>query len=206
MIPKRPDRGSRSAEHSAILNECLGHMDALYRTALRMTRNQADAEDLVQDTYLRATRSIGRYREGAGIRAWLFRILTNAYIDRYRRRQREPETVELVDEGGLYDRFLESRQGESAGDGPVTEADLEDFLRKFVGDEVKAALEALPSSFRLVLILRDVESFSYREIAEIVGVPVGTVMSRLFRARKALQQSLARYAAGHGYSPRPSRS
>jgi RNA polymerase sigma-70 factor (ECF subfamily) len=185
-------------------------MDAIYRAALRMTGNKADAEDLVQDTYLKATRSVDRYHEGAGTRAWLFRILTNAYIDRYRQRMRAPEMVELTDEPGLYDLFLESRNpfpdpsgGESAVGASWNDAELETFLRTFVGDEVKAAVESLPPAFRLVVILRDIEGFSYREIADMLGVPVGTVMSRLFRARRALQARLAQYARSHGYKGRP---
>lgn len=199
MALRRPTPGPRLPEHAAILEECLGHMDAIFRTALRMTRDPMDAEDLVQDTYLKATRSVSRYREGAGTRAWLFRILTNAFIDRYRQRKRSPELVELSDEGNLYDTFLESHQ-EATPDAPWTVAELDAFLRNFVGDEVKAALERLPPAFRLIVILRDVEGFSYREIAEIVGVPVGTVMSRLFRGRKAMQERLGAYARSHGYS------
>lgn len=192
----------RPPEQAAVLDEALGHMDALYRAALRMTRDPVEAEDLVQDTYLKAVRSAGRYREGAGVRAWMFRILTNAYIDRYRRRMRTPETVELTESGGIYDAFLESRE-ERAPDAPWTDAELDVFLWRFVGDEVKAALESLPPAFRLVVILRDVEGFSYREIADILGVPVGTVMSRLFRARRALQERLAAHARSHGFSGKP---
>lgn len=202
MARRRTTPGPRSPEHAAILEECLGHMHPLYRAALRMTRNTADAEDLVQDAYLKATRSVDRYREGSGTRAWMFRILTNAYIDRYRQRMRAPEMVELTEEGGLYDLFLESRPAEEVDAGVWRDEDLEDFLHKSVGDEVKAALESLPPAFRLVLILRDLEGFSYREIAEMTGVPAGTVMSRLFRARRGLQERLARYARRHGYTGR----
>jgi RNA polymerase sigma-70 factor (ECF subfamily) len=180
-------------------------MDALYRAALRMTGNPADAEDLVQDTYLKATRSVDSYHEGAGTRAWLFRILTNAYIDRYRRRLRTPETVELAEERGLYDLFLESRDEPGqplSASGRWSDEELDAFLGKFVGDEVKAALESIPPAFRVVVILRDVEGFSYREIADMLGVPVGTVMSRLFRGRQALQARLAEYARSHGYLKR----
>ncbi|MFN2432336.1 MAG: sigma-70 family RNA polymerase sigma factor [Gemmatimonadota bacterium] len=206
MTRRRSEPGPSSPEHAAVLEECLLHMDALYRSALRMTRNPQDAEDLVQDTYLKATRSVDRYRETAGVRAWLFRILTNAWIDRYRSRRRTPETVELTEEGGLYDLFLEGR-GEASAPAPTagsaadwTDAELEDFLRKSVGDEVKVAIESLPPGFRLAFLLRDVEGFSYREIAEITGVPIGTVMSRLHRARQALQERLARHARTHGDS------
>jgi RNA polymerase sigma-70 factor (ECF subfamily) len=179
-------------------------MDVLYRAALRMTGNADDADDLVQDTYLKATRSVDRYheQESAGARAWLFRILTNSYIDRYRQRMRAPEMVELTEDRGLYDLFLESREpvaADASGSTGWTDAELESFLRKFVGDEVKAALESLPPAFRLVVILRDVEGFSYREIADMLGVPVGTVMSRLFRGRRLLQARLGAYATSHGY-------
>lgn len=204
MPRRRAQPGPRLPEHAAVLEESLRHMDALYRTALRMTGNAADAEDLVQDTYLKATRSIDRYHEheSAGPRAWLFRILTNAYIDRYRQRMRAPETVELTDDRGLYDLFLESREPPSdddSGSAGWSDAELGSFLRRFVGDEVKAALDSLPPAFRLVVILRDVEGFSYREIADMLGVPVGTVMSRLFRGRRLLQARLGAYAASHGY-------
>jgi RNA polymerase sigma-70 factor (ECF subfamily) len=202
-MPARPDEPTPGVpSRAAVLEEALTHMDALYRTALRMTGEPADAEDLVQDTYLKVTRSAHRYREGAGVRAWLFRILTNAYIDRYRRRQRAPDTIELTESGGLYNLFLESLSG---GDPPAaaargwTEPELRAFLRNVVGDEVKAALESLPPAFRIAVILRDVEGFSYREIADMLGVPVGTVMSRIFRGRKALQERLAAYARTHGY-------
>lgn len=200
MPGKRPDPGERSREEAALLEECLGHMDALYRAALRMTRDPAEAEDLVQDTYLKAVRSIGSYRESAGTRPWLFRILTNAYIDRYRQRMRAPETLELTEAGGLYELFLEERRAGEAEPAPWTEAELDAFLTKVVGDEVKEALEALPAPFRLVVVLRDVEGFSYREIADIVGVPLGTVMSRLSRGRRSLQERLASYAGSRGYA------
>ncbi|MBA2565524.1 MAG: sigma-70 family RNA polymerase sigma factor [Gemmatimonadetes bacterium] len=205
-MPPLRDRGPRSPEQAAVLQESLRHMDALYRAALRMTRDPVDAEDLVQTTYLKAIRSVASYREEAGMKAWLFRILTNAYIDRYRQQRRTPETVELDEaaEPGLYDLFLEGgNQPEDAGRriaGGWSERELDEFLRAFVGDEVKSALDELPPTFRLVLILREVEGFSYNEIAEITGVPVGTVMSRLFRARRAVQARLAAYARGHGYA------
>lgn len=182
-----------------MLDECLRQLDAVWRTARRMTGNDQDAEDLVQDTFLKATRSVHRYREGAGVRAWLFRILTNAYIDRYRRARREPDVVPLTETGGLVDAFLEARD-EPRAEVPRDLAALGEFLRTQVGDEVRAAVEALPPDFRLVLLLRDVEGLSYREIAEALGVPVGTVMSRLFRARRALQARLAAHARAHGWS------
>ena len=166
--------------------------------ALRMTRNQADAEDLVQETYLRGFRSFHTFEQGTNLRAWLFRILTNAYIDRYRKARRSPVPVELEEEGrtGLYDRVLET-PGEEAP--PAFDlSDLEDYLGRFVGDEVKHAVDGLPEIFRTAIALRDMEGFSYQEIADMLEIPIGTVMSRLFRGRKMLQQLLFSYAVEQG--------
>ncbi|HKY59592.1 MAG TPA: sigma-70 family RNA polymerase sigma factor [Gemmatimonadota bacterium] len=179
--------------------ECVSHLDALFGAALRMTGDRQDAEDLVQDTYVKAIRNLHRYREGGSCKAWLFRILTNAYIDRYRKARRSPIPVELDEEGrtGLYDRLLDA-PGEDAA--PALElADLNDFLDRFVGDEVKRSVEGLPEIFRTVIVLRDMEGFSYQEIADILEIPIGTVMSRLFRGRRLLQESLRDYAVRQGY-------
>jgi RNA polymerase sigma-70 factor (ECF subfamily) len=199
MATSGSDPPRRPPEQQAVLDECLRQLDAVWRTARRMTGNEQDAEDLVQETYLKATRSVHRYREGAGVRAWLFRILTNAYIDRYRRSRREPDQVPLAETGGLYDLFLEAR-GEAREEAPRDLAALGEFLHGHVGDEVRAAVESLPPDFRLVLVLRDVEGLSYREISETLGIPIGTVMSRLFRARRALQSRLAAHARAHGWT------
>jgi RNA polymerase sigma-70 factor (ECF subfamily) len=166
------------------------HMDALYAAALRMTRNSADAEDLVQETYLRAYRGFKGFEEGTNLRAWLYRIQTNAFINSYRAKQRRPIEEDL---GEIEDLYLYKRLGS------VTTSELgksaEDALMDFTTDgEVKAALEGLPESFRLPVLLADVEGFSYKEIAEILDVPIGTVMSRLHRGRKALQKALWEFA------------
>jgi RNA polymerase sigma-70 factor, ECF subfamily len=162
------------------------HIDALYRTALRMTRNAADAEDLVQEAYLRAFRSLHQFTEGTNLRAWLFRILTNTYINDYRRRQRRPASASLdgIEEFYLYDHLIDSRVQ------PEDERPEDVVLQQLTVDNVTRSIEELPEEFRQVVLLADVEGFAYREIAEIVGIPVGTVMSRLFRARRRLQRQL----------------
>jgi RNA polymerase sigma-70 factor, ECF subfamily len=156
----------------------------LYGAALRMTRNPTDAEDLVQDTYLRAFRGFAGFKEGTNLKAWLYRILTNSFINTYRKKQRQPQTVEGpddMDEWYLFDK-LGGRNVELSAETEV--------LDKIPDEAVKAALESLPENFRLPVLLADVEGFSYKEIAEIMDTPIGTVMSRLHRGRKALQKAL----------------
>jgi RNA polymerase sigma-70 factor, ECF subfamily len=156
----------------------------LYAAALRMTRNPADAEDLVQDTYLRAFRGFSGFKEGTNLKAWLYRILTNSFINTYRKKQRQPQTVEGpddLDEWYLFDK-LGGRNVELSAETEV--------LDKIPDEAVKGALESLPENFRLPVLLADVEGFSYKEIAEIMDTPIGTVMSRLHRGRKALQKAL----------------
>lgn len=192
---------SDSGRRRRLREECLAHIDALYGAALRMTRNEQDAEDLVQETYLKAVRNLHRYREEAGCRAWLFRILTNTYIDQYRKRQRTPIRVEFDDEGGtgIYDRIVDSFPGSGDAALPHSVDDLESFLHRFVADEVKAAIDDLPEIFRELVVLRDIEGFSYKECAEMLEIPIGTVMSRLHRGRKLLQERLWSYAVRRGY-------
>lgn len=173
--------------------EALSFLDALYRTALRMTRSEADAEDLVQETYIRAFRFREQFTPGTNLKAWLFRILTNTFINTYRRRQAQPEFTELedVDEFSLYKRMSDLRASSASGD-PETE-----FLSGLVDSEVKDALVELPEKFRQVVLL-DVEGFSYKEIAEMLDIPIGTVMSRLHRGRKFLQKRLLDLAQQRG--------
>jgi len=158
-------------------------LPSLYSAALRMTRNPADAEDLVQETYLRAFRGFGGFEEGTNLRAWMYRILTNTFINAYRKRQREPVTVpdEDVEDWYLYDKL-----GEAGIEASAESAVLE----RLPDEDVQRALEALPDGFRLAVLLADVEGFSYKEIAQIMGIPIGTVMSRLHRGRKALEKAL----------------
>jgi RNA polymerase sigma-70 factor, ECF subfamily len=177
----------------AFETEALSYIDALYRTALRMTRSEADAEDLVQETYIRALRFREQFTPGTNLKAWLFRILTNTFINSYRKRSRAPETTELddVDEFSLYRRMSDDRAASSSPD-PERE-----FLDGIVSGEVKDALADLPEKFRTTVLL-DVEGFSYKEIAEMLGVPIGTVMSRLHRGRKFLQRRLYDLARERG--------
>ena len=174
------------------------HMGALYNAALRMTRNPADAEDLVQETYLKAYRGFGSFEEGTNLRAWLYRILTNSYINTYRAKQRRPDESELDE---VEDHYLYRRLGglEAARANRSAEDELMDW---FSEAEVKAAVEDLPENFRLPVILADVEGFSYKEIAEILDIPMGTVMSRLHRGRKGLQKRLYEFAVARGLADR----
>jgi RNA polymerase sigma-70 factor (ECF subfamily) len=163
--------------------EVLPLLPNLYSAALRMTRNPTDAEDLVQETYLRAYRGFSGFEEGTNLRAWMYRILTNTFINSYRKKQREPVTVQ---EDDLDEWYLFDRLGES-GVEPSAEAEV---IRSMPDEDVQKALEALPEGFRLAVLLADVEGFSYKEIAEILGIPIGTVMSRLHRGRRALEKAL----------------
>ncbi|MCL5048641.1 MAG: sigma-70 family RNA polymerase sigma factor [Firmicutes bacterium] len=169
------------------------YMPSLYSAAMRMTRNPADAEDLVQETYLKAYRAFGSFQEGTNLKAWLYRILTNSYINIYRAKMRSPEIDDLedVEDFYLYHRLKQDQTvfGKSAED---------EALDLFTDDEVKEALESLPENFRIPVILADVEGFSYKEIADIMETPVGTIMSRLHRGRKALQKALSQYGLEKG--------
>ena len=168
-------------------------LPSLYGAAMRMTRNRSDAEDLVQETYLRAYRGFAGFQEGTNLKAWLYRILTNSYINTYRKKQREPQIVdgpEDVDEWYLYDRL----GGRSVEDSAETTV-----LDTIPDQAVKDAVESLPERFRLPVLLADVEGFSYKEIAEIMDTPIGTVMSRLHRGRKALEKALWETAKERGF-------
>jgi RNA polymerase sigma-70 factor (ECF subfamily) len=169
-------------------------MPALYTAALRMTRNAADAEDLVQETYLKAYRGFNTFQDGTNLKAWLYRILTNTYINSYRAAKRRPEIADVED---VEDLYLYRRLGASEGADAGRSAE-DEVLESLTDDEVKGALESLPDNFRMAVLLADVEGFSYQEIAEITGVPIGTVMSRIHRGRKALQKALGQYAATRG--------
>jgi RNA polymerase sigma-70 factor, ECF subfamily len=158
-------------------------LSGMYSSALRMTRNPSDAEDLVQETFLRAYRGFAGFQEGTNLKAWLYRILTNTFINSYRKKQREPKTVpdENVEDWYLYDR-LAAQSSEASAETTVLEA--------MPDEDVKAALDALPEAFRMAVLLADVEGFSYKEIADILDIPIGTVMSRLHRGRRALEKAL----------------
>ena len=179
------------ADQAAFAEQAMEYMPSLYNAALRMTRNPADAEDLVQETYLKAYRGFGGFREGTNLKAWLYKILTNTFINTYRAKKRRPNEsdIEDVEELYLYHR-LGGLEAVAAG------RSAEDQVLEHVTEaEVKDALESLPEQFRIAVLLGDVEGFSYKEIAEILDIPIGTVMSRLHRGRKALQKRL--YDFGH---------
>jgi RNA polymerase sigma-70 factor (ECF subfamily) len=182
------------ADQATFADQAMQYAPQLYSAALRMTRNQADAEDLVQETYLRGFRAFGGFEQGTNLRAWLFRILTNAYINRYRAKQRRPIESDL---GDLEDLYLYKRLGSMETAAASLSAEQQ-FLDLYPDDEVKQALEGLPDNFRLPVILADVEGFAYKEIAEMLDIPIGTVMSRLHRGRKAMQKALFAYAEAHG--------
>jgi RNA polymerase sigma-70 factor, ECF subfamily len=173
------------------------YMPALYSHALRLTRNPADAEDLVQETYLRAYRAFPNYREGGTLRAWLYRIATNAYINMYRAKQRRPDERDL---DGMEEWALHGAIGGLEAAAAARTAEVE-ALDAMPDDAVKQALEDLPEVFRQAVLLADVDGFSYREIAEITDVPVGTVMSRLHRGRRKLEEALFDLAVERGLVP-----
>jgi RNA polymerase sigma-70 factor (ECF subfamily) len=186
------------ADQARFAEQATPLMGPLYSAALRMTRNPADAEDLVQETFLRAYRGFGGFTEGTNLKAWMYRILTNTYINSYRAKQRRPDETDLDE---VEDLYLFRRLGglEAARAGRSAEDELMDW---FTDAEVKAAVESLPENFRIAVLLADVEGFAYKEIAEILDIPIGTVMSRLHRGRKALQKQLYEYATTRGLTER----
>lgn len=169
------------------------HLSSLYSTALRMTHNQGDAEDLVQDTLFKAFRALDQFQKNTNFRAWIFRILVNTFITAYRKAIKQPQKVSYDD---LEEFFLYKRLDETVS---LQETSKDEFLENLFDDDVKEALESLPYQFRLVVLLCDVEGFSYNEIANIIDAPLGTVMSRLYRGRKLLQRHLWNYAKNRGY-------
>jgi RNA polymerase sigma-70 factor (ECF subfamily) len=182
------------ADQARFADVAMEHMPALYTAALRMTRNRADAEDLVQETFLKAYRSFGSYQEGTNLRAWLYKILTNTFINSYRAAKRRPEKADVED---VEDLYLYHRLGELRA-GATGRSAEDEVLEGITDDEVKAAIESLPEAFRIAVLLADVEGFSYKEIAEITDVPIGTVMSRIHRGRRALQKALLDFAEARG--------
>ena len=171
--------------------EALPHMSALYSFAVRLTRDRDDAADLVQETYLKAFRFFDKFERGTNCKAWLFRILKNSYINRFRKTSKAPDTVEY----DAIEEFYETIRDSSVETSVVEEQVIDNAL----DDEVAKAIESLPEEFRTVIILCDIESFTYEEIAEFIDCPIGTVRSRLHRARKLLAGSLAEYARKRGF-------
>lgn len=176
----------------AFEREALPHLDALYGMALRLTRDEREAEDLLQDSLVRAYRFYDRYEEGSNIKAWLFKILTNAFYNSVRKRKNLRRLESEAEVGGHYDRFI--------SDASMLGRDAEKALMgKIAAAELSSAIEELPPEFRTAVLLCDLYDFSYRDIAEIIERPVGTVMSRLYRGRRLLQRRLYAYAVEHGY-------
>jgi RNA polymerase sigma-70 factor (ECF subfamily) len=182
------------ADQAKFEDDAMQFAPQLYAAAMRMTRNSADAEDLVQETFLKAYRAYHTFTEGTNLKAWLYRILTNTYINRYRKLSRRPKEVDL---GEVEDLYL-YRKVSTAGTREASRSAEEEVLSGFVDSDVKQAIEALPENFRLPVLLADVEGFSYKEISGIMEVPIGTVMSRLHRGRKALQKALWEFASERG--------
>ncbi|AVM62746.1 RNA polymerase [Actinomyces sp. oral taxon 897] len=188
--PADEDEAARAARFEA---EAMPYLDQLYGAAMRMTRNPADAEDLVQDTYVRAFASFHQYRPGTNLKAWLYRILTNTFINSYRRRQRQPLQT---DADAVEDWQLHRAASHDSVGLPSAESLALDSLPD---SDIKDALGQLSEDRRLAVYLADVEGFSYKEIAEIMDTPIGTVMSRLHRGRRQLRGLLADYAREYGY-------
>ena len=187
-----PETVTESAQRADFERGALEHLDALYAAALRLTRDASDAEDLVQDTFVKAYRFYDRFEAGTNLKAWLFRIQTNTFINRYRRKVRERDVLEGTSGAPVGDGVM-SRAAMRALSQPVASAEQAVLAR-----EIENALATLPDEHRLMVLLADVEEFSYREIAEVVGCPIGTVMSRLHRARRSLQEHLVSQAVHMG--------
>ena len=168
-------------------------VDALYNTAYRMTRNSEDAEDLVQETYLKAYRYYDKFEQGTNFKAWLFKIMKNTFINNYRKKQLAPA---ISDFSEIEESFENQVSEETARQNKNPEDEL---LENVLDEDVQAAMEKLPEDYRMVVLLADLEGFSYKEIAEILEVPVGTVMSRLYRGRRLLEKAMLDVARGHGY-------
>ena len=173
----------------------LPYLDQLYSAALRLTKNEKDAEDLVQDVFMRAYRFFDKFERGTNMKAWLFKILTNTFINRYRRNVKERSIVDGSERDTVNERFI-SREASEYAENPEHY-----FFERLLSDDILRAIDQLPIDFRMVVILADLQEFSYREIAEIIGCPVGTVMSRLFRGRKLLQKTLRQHAIDCGVLP-----
>lgn len=173
--------------------EMLPHLDALYNFALRLSTDPNDAEDLVQDTIVKAYRFFNSYEKGTNAKAWLFRILKNSYINKYRKQSKQPYKVDYDEVSTFYESIRNER---------TDTTDLEEILfRELLDDDITSALENLPEDFRTVVMLCDIDGFTYEEIANMLDVPIGTIRSRLHRGRNLLRSELLEYAERRGYNP-----
>lgn len=186
---------AKSDLHTRFERDALPFLDALYSAALRMTKNPENAEDLVQETYAKAFSSFHQFTEGTNLRAWLYRILTTTFINIYRKEQRQP----LISDGEIEEWQIAEAATHTSDQGKSAEVEA---LEQLPDSDIKNALQDLPEEFRLAVYFADVEGFSYKEVAEILNIPTGTVMSRLHRGRKLLREALADYAKERGYVKR----
>ncbi len=173
-------------------SEAEPHLDALYNFAISLTTDRDDAYDLVQDTYLKAFRFFDKFEKGTNCKAWLFRIMKNTYINDYRKRSKQPEKVDYNDIENFYEEIKASFVNNNHLE--------EEIFKNLLGDEISEAIASLTEDFKTVIVLCDLEGFSYQEIAEITNAPIGTVRSRLHRARKILFAKLYKYASNNGYT------
>jgi RNA polymerase sigma-70 factor (ECF subfamily) len=201
FAPTRSEEALRNKEKKRLRREfeeaCLSHLDALYASALKLTRSASDAEELVQDTYLKAFRFADKFEWGTNLKAWLFRVQSNTFINDYRHKGHEKKYLERAATESLYDQVLDTEARAYAAN-PETHV-----FNNFMKEDLERALEEMPDDFKLVVVLIDLQGFSYKEVAEIIGSPIGTVMSRLHRGRRILQRALIDYAVDAGIRQAP---
>ncbi len=183
---------SSEEKKEAFKVEALAHIDTLYNAALKFTYNRDDASDLVQETYFKAYKFFGNFEPGTSCKAWLFKILKNTFINKYRRKVRQPEQVDF----DAVEPYVDLIRDKTLDPGESLD---EDIFKSHMSDDVKTALARLPEEFRMVLVLSDIEGFSYKEISDIMDCPIGTVRSRLSRGRKLMYKYLLKYAKAEGY-------